>query len=284
MHYMSAVFLDFDNIYGCLYRVDASAARKFASEPGYWLDALTQMQGNEAEATEHNFIVRRCYMNPSGAISGDIGIFSRFRQNFVRDGWEMIDTPPLTSRGKTSADIHIVMDVMDMISNYPHVAEYVVMAADADYTPLIIRLRKHMKKTVVYSSRNTAVAYRAACDSIIDEAQFIELFAEEQVHKPIQAKGEVGRSLIVAAAATLQDVETVMQRYFDELGADHSCPLATMGHLLRRELGNGVRGEDGSWLGYRSLSDLVRAISKVELLRQDGDYIIRVRTSVEALS
>jgi hypothetical protein len=97
-------------------------------------------------------------MNPSGRIPAQKHEFSRFRQLFVRDGWEVIDTPPLTNRGKTSADIHIVMDVMDSVTYYPHVNEYIIMAADADYTPLIIRLRKHMKKTIVYLSQTTSSA------------------------------------------------------------------------------------------------------------------------------
>jgi hypothetical protein len=50
-------------------------------------------------------------MNPSGKV-GTSDYFSKFRQSFVRDGWEVIDTPPLTNQGKTSADTHIVMDVL----------------------------------------------------------------------------------------------------------------------------------------------------------------------------
>jgi len=105
-------------------------------------------------------------MNPSGRILNS-DYFSKFRQSFVRDGWEVIDTPPLTNQGKTSADTHIVMDVLDAVTQFPHVTEYVIMAADADYTPLVIRLRKHLKTTVVYGATAMSVAYRAACDSLL---------------------------------------------------------------------------------------------------------------------
>jgi len=66
-------------------------------------------------------------MNPVGKILKDSGSFSQYRQLFVRDGWEVIDTPPLANRGKTSADIHIVIDVMDAIQQFPHIDEYVIM-------------------------------------------------------------------------------------------------------------------------------------------------------------
>lgn len=161
--YVSGIFLDFDNIFSSLHAEDPDVAINFANEPRRWMDALSGMRGLETEETRHRFVVRRCYMNPVGRVPGG-EYYSQYRQNFVREGWEVIDTPPLTNQGKTSADIHIVMDVLDTVSSYPLVTEYVIMAADADYTPLVIRLRKHMKTTIVYSSAKTAAAYKAACD------------------------------------------------------------------------------------------------------------------------
>ena len=175
--YISGIFLDFDNVFGSLFKQSADAAREFANNPAGWLRAFRDMRASESEETSHNFVIRRCYMNPSGKVGvGDY--FSRFRQAFVREGWEVIDTPPLTNQGKTSADTHIVMDVLDSVTHYPRVDEYVIMAADADYTPLVIRLRKHMKTTVVYAATATSVAYRAACDSIIDERSLLEILEQ----------------------------------------------------------------------------------------------------------
>ena len=71
------------------------------------------------------------------------------------------------------------MDVLDSVTHYPRVDEYIIMAADADYTPLVIRLRKHMKTTVVYAAMETSAAYRAACDSIIDERSLLELLEHD---------------------------------------------------------------------------------------------------------
>src|SRR5215475_1349506 len=126
MKYVSAIFVDFDNVYSSLYKQSSKAAKAFANDPAFWLDAPQNMRGSETDDTTHNFVIRRCYMNPSGRIPTDKEtFFSRFRQPFVRDGWEVIDTPPLTNQGKTSADIHIVMDVLDAVTHYPHVDEYV---------------------------------------------------------------------------------------------------------------------------------------------------------------
>jgi hypothetical protein len=52
-------------------------------------------------------LIRRCYLNPQS--------FAKFRAFFILSAFEVIDCPPLTSRGKTSTDIHMVMDILDTL-------------------------------------------------------------------------------------------------------------------------------------------------------------------------
>jgi uncharacterized LabA/DUF88 family protein len=254
--YISGIFLDFDNIFGTLTKQSREAAREFATDPARWLSALKEMRGTETEETTHNFVIRRCYMNPSGRI-GNGEQFSNYRQSFVREGWEVIDTPPLTSQGKTSADTHIVMDVLDSVIQFPHVSEYVIMAADADYTPLVIRLRKHMKTTVVYAAMATSVAYRAACDSIIDERSFLELLQEEEPEEKPSVAPE-----IIQDRASPEKVADAVERYFAESGPDHKANVPTLGNMLIREF----PGIAKDWVGYPSLSQFLKrkCLLKVE--------------------
>lgn len=255
-HYVSAIFLDFDNVFTSLFKQSKEAANEFASAPDRWLSALKGMKGNEADETSHNFVVRRCYMNPSGRVAGS-EYFSKFRQSFVRDGWEVIDTPPLTNQGKTSADTHIVMDVLDSVAQYPHVSEYVMMAADADYTPLVIRLRKHMKNTVVYAAAATAVAYRAACDSIIEEASIIDLLEHDD--EPGQAAASIGE-------ATPEMVRLAVDQYFAESEPGHKAHVASLGHLLMGRFS----GIQESWLNHSSLSALLRKVCGLTVQQVDN--------------
>jgi hypothetical protein len=210
-------------------------------------------------------------MNPSGRVpSGEP--FANFRQSFVRDGWEVIDTPPLTSQGKTSADIHIVMDVLDAVTYFGHVTEYVIMAADGDYTPLIIRLRKHMKKTVVYAAKATSVAYRAACDSIIDEGEFLEIFADDQVVVPSRApvpaaQPAVQGTLTSQTQISATRVADTIHRYFAESGENHEAHVASLGNMLVNEFGPGIAHD---WVGYKTLSQLLRRLCNLEVQTEGG--------------
>jgi hypothetical protein len=255
--YISGIFLDFDNVYSSLHRQSRDAARQFASDPARWLGAFQGMKGSETEETSHNFVIRRCYMNPSGRI-GNGDLFSSFRQSFVRDGWEVIDTPPLTNQGKTSADTHIVMDVLDAVAHYPHVDEYVIMAADADYTPLVIRLRKHLKTTVVYAAMATSVAYRAACDSIIDERSLLEILEHDD--DEVSAEQPATPS-IPSDQPTAEKIADAIARYFAESEEGHRVNVASLGHLLMRQF----PGISDGWVGHSSLSQLLKKVCKLRV-------------------
>ena len=252
MNYISAIFLDFDNVYSSLFKQSADAAREFATAPAKWLGILKGMQGSESEETSHSFVIRRCYMNPVGRVPGATQSFSSFRQAFVRDGWEVIDTPPLTNQGKTSADTHIVMDVLDAVAHYPHVGEYVLLAADADYTPLVIRLRKHLKTTVVYAAEATAAAYIAACDSVIDESKLIELLLED----PQEQEGTTiaANNPVLKEDATPSRVAEAVRRYFSESEPGHQASVSALGRMLEDKF----PGIGADWTGYASLSQLLR--------------------------
>ncbi len=189
-------------------------------------------------------------MNPAGRVPGS-KYFSVFRQSFVRDGWEVIDTPPLTNQGKTSADTHIVMDVLDSVTQFPHVSEYVLLAADADYTPLIIRLRKYMKTTVIYAPAAMSVAYRAACDSVIEDQEMLNLLREDE--EPEEA---APAQTVIIGEATPEKIKHTVDRYFAESEPDHKANVATLGHLLIKQF----PGIEKGWANHPSLSQLLRKV------------------------
>jgi uncharacterized LabA/DUF88 family protein len=292
--YVSGIFLDFDNVYGSLHSASPKVANEFATRPRLWLDFLKEMPGSDRkEQSDHNFVIRRCYMNPVGKIPKDSGSFSQYRQLFVRDGWEVIDTPPLTNRGKTSADIHIVIDVMDAIQQFPHIDEYVIMAADADFTPLVIRLRKYMKRTVVYASKSTSAAYRQACDAQIDEADLIELFDEPDVEapeptgipprivnaRPVKSETDPPKNAMMAARVggtapiTIERISSVIARYYIESGDGYEEAVPVLANLLKTEFGPEIM--DG-WAGCGSISQLLKRAGCVVEKNAEGRTFARL--------
>ena len=161
--------MDFDNIYIRLeHQYNNDVARNFACNPEKWAAWIERNATSTCENGRpgcRKLLVRRCYMNPEK--------FSGFRRKFTQAAFEVIDCPPLTDQGKTSTDIHIVMDVLDTLAHPVHLDEFVILSGDADFTPLLLRLRRHDRFTTILSAGHASAAYKASCDSIIPIDDFI---------------------------------------------------------------------------------------------------------------
>ncbi|HEV3076304.1 MAG TPA: NYN domain-containing protein, partial [Thermoanaerobaculia bacterium] len=164
-HVRSALFVDFDNIYLGLQNEDPRAAEQFATHPGRWLRWLQQELPDDSR-TGRKILSRRCYLNPSQ--------FARFRPYFIRSAFEVVDCPPLTRGGKTSADIQMVMDIMDALGHVTRFEEFIILSGDADFTPVLLRLSRHDRRSVVLAAGPASAAYKAACDLLIDQDTFLE--------------------------------------------------------------------------------------------------------------
>lgn len=161
----SALFVDFDNIYLGLLDTDAAAARAFAESPDRWVEALTAGE-EDASQFRRRWLVRVCYLNPVR--------FGAFRPFFTRSGFRVVDCPPLTSRQKNSADIHMVLDILDALQHPAGYDEFVIASADADFTPVMMRLRAHGRRTAIVTAGPAAAAYRAVCDSVTTPEQLAD--------------------------------------------------------------------------------------------------------------
>src|SRR5665647_2457114 len=161
-----ALFVDFDNVYIGLQRLDPRAAEAFASAPTHWLTALET--GNDAEGEfSRRFLIRACYLNPS--------VFSQFRPNFTRAGFSVVDCPSLTQQGKSSADINLVLDAVDALSAETRYDEFVILSADADFTPLALRCRAADRRVTIITAGPAASAYRAVADTVITADELADL-------------------------------------------------------------------------------------------------------------
>ncbi|PPK93210.1 uncharacterized LabA/DUF88 family protein [Kineococcus xinjiangensis] len=173
----SALFVDFDNIYSGLADTDRRAAEAFATDPDRWVRWLSS-GADTSGPFERRFLVRICYLNPVA--------FGRFRPFFTRNGFKVVDCPPLTQRQKNSADIHMVLDILDALEHRSAYDEFVVASADADFTPVMMRLRAHDRLTAIVTAGPAAAAYRSVCDSVIspDELAAVVLTTRSDGDRP----------------------------------------------------------------------------------------------------
>ncbi len=248
----SALFVDFDNIYLGLKQLDEDAAERFATDPARWLAWMERGMPSHEEASPETLqprrlLIRRCYLNPRD--------FYRYRPAFTRSAFNVIDCPPLTTQGKNSADIYMVMDIIDTLEHKTRFDEFIILSGDADFTPVLLRLRAHDRRTAILAAGPASEAYKAACDRVILEDVFIAYAlgrAEDEQEEGPHRRREAG----MAASSELLDA--MAARLYAEASANGEV-LAT--HLPRLYMSfPGFR--DSNWFGFYSLRGLTAELTR----------------------
>ena len=276
----SALFVDFDNVFIGLRDASPRAAEVFSRTPEVWLEWLAGVGsaeggyggegGGEASGEgsgvggaarggpprpRRNLLTRNCYLNP-------VNDFKGYRAFFTRAGFRVVDCPSLTQQGKSSADIHMVMDVLDILAHPVRYDEVIVMSADADFTGVMLRLRSHDRRTISVSSSPVAHAYRAACDLVIGDEEFTTQLLRLQ--RPTAAAGTAAPTVESQQDCDLLGgmAEIVVDCVRNSLGAVSHAAIA---QKFIKQYGREATVER-QWFGYGSFGDVLRALD----LRFDG--------------
>jgi hypothetical protein len=267
----TALFIDYDNVRTELDRYDPAIAARFSNKPLLWLGALERelKLPDGSEDTGRRIVSRRCYASPH--------MIDGYRRNFTQTGFEVVDCPPLTTNLKNSADIYMVMDIVDYLQRYPHIGEYIILSADADFVPVLNRLRKELKKSAIFTSYNTTSAYRNCADRTIEADFFATHLAIESV-APRAAQESAGEVAAPAKpmAALLQPPGDVSPELS---GLIEACLVRAAERRFGRlafaaaaaALRNAHPAELGSnWAGQRTFTALLEH-SRLERLQVDWD-------------
>lgn len=268
---LTTVFVDYDNIYLSLKRKSEDAAKRFAKDSGVWLQALVTGElitptSSLAAAGERRLAMTRCYGNPAPRRnahdnSTDMNSFPFVRHHFLRSGFEVIDCPPLTAQLKNSADIRIVMDIRDIIGHDTYFDEFIILSGDADFTPVLHRLRAHARRTAVFANDHTAQPYTAICDGEVRESNLINLLLSGRTisvdtnNRELAAPPHTAQPVIDLEAARKAIVSEVVGFVRT---APQAVPLETLADRAVRMLGRD-KTVGTNWGGYGTFRDLLLA-------------------------
>jgi hypothetical protein len=277
MELLSALFVDFDNIFIGFDNLHPEAGRRFATQPGRWIAWLERGEHARGEnggepAVRRRILVRRCYLNPIQ--------FGRFRSDFIRAAFNVVDCPPLTTRGKNSTDIYMALDIIDALEHPTRFDEFIILSSDADFTPVLLRLRTHNRRTAILCADIAAAAYKAACDHVVQWERFFEsaLGITEEIEQMSLPGTEAPRpdDAVLARAARLV-FEEVLRR----------GPLAARD--VPRVLADIPSFRGSNWFGLYSLKALAARLMELEpALATAGDlsaswsFVVRDRMPTPA--
>jgi len=71
--------------------------------------------------------------------------WSRYRdatKSLHKHGVVMIDIPHSGVSGKNSADIHMVVDALDLCYSKEHIGYFALLSGDSDFSPLVAKLKE----------------------------------------------------------------------------------------------------------------------------------------------
>lgn len=265
----SALFVDFDNVYTQLRALQPAAAERFARQPTEWIRWLVESLGvpdGHDPTARRRLLVRRCYLNPNW--------YQTYRHAFLRAGFEIVDCPPVTSQGKTSTDIHMVLDIIELLQHEVRYDEFIVLSADADFTPVLRKLRRYDRRTSVLAIGFPSAAYQASADLLIDE----RLFVEQALGLPLEPT-EVEAPGGVAAAPSLTAPDAggaraspaqlaEIARMIEAAVAQSAAPVAAGPLALRLRMVHGPVLEQ--WNGHGAFKPFFRSLGLTQLVWLNG--------------
>jgi hypothetical protein len=262
---LSAIFVDYDNIYLSLKRKSEEAAKRFSKDAASWIKEietgrLISATNAPVLATKRRIVMNRCYGNPvprrnQSDNSTDMSSFPFVRHHFLRAGFEIVDCPPLTAQMKNSSDIRMVMDIRDYLTHETYFDEFVILSGDADFTPVLHRLRAHARRTVIFANDFTAAPYTALSDGEVRESDLVNLLLEGRL--PGQSDG----SQPIAITASMQ-TEIVRKEIVADVVANVRAasgapvPLEVLADRAIRALGH-ERTAGSNWAGAGSFRELL---------------------------
>ena len=248
---------------------------------------------------DRRMVMNRCYGNPvprrnTHDNSTDMNSFPFVRHHFLRAGFEVVDCPPLTAQLKNSSDIRMVMDVRDYLTHDTYFDEFIILSGDADFTPVLHRLRAHARRTVIFANDFTAAPYTAISDGEVRESDLIQLILNGQlpgsaenggnltpgVMTPSLRADEARREILgevvagVRASNTPVPLEALADRAVRALGHEKTIATGWAGagsfrELLRQSLPNDIRlTDDPPYLAMDTKRHSLDAMRPAALLRE----------------
>jgi hypothetical protein len=158
----------------------------------------------------------------------------------------------------------MALDIVDALAHPADYQEYLLFSGDADFTPVLVRLRKYDRRITVLAAGPSAAAYKAACDRLIEEDEFLEHglgIRHEERRQPAPLRPAKNQVSLLTRIGT---------RLFDAAGPSGALSAVTL-PALYKEFPDFTRGDN--WLGYFSLRAMTEAVCAAhgQLVLQEGD-------------
>jgi uncharacterized protein (TIGR00288 family) len=259
-----AVFVDFENL--------AIGARDMRGQESFRIEVVLRRLLEKGR-----IVYKRAYCD-----------WTRYREatkELHQQGVELIDVPHTGMSGKNSADIHMVVDALELCHAKQHIDVFALLTGDSDFSPLVAKLKENDKRVMgigVKSSSSKLLIQ--SCDEFIYYDDLVRVKAQAAAKPAPKA---------TAAHATAAGKETKAEKEEGDKKADAMAYLvetvtslaedyeAPWGSMVKQTLKRVHPGFTETYHGYRDFAELLEDAEDKGLVELDwddkrGNYQVRL--------
>ena len=201
----------------------------------------------------------------------DWGNYRDAVREFHTQGVELIDIPQSKASGKNSADIHMVVDALDLCHQKDHIDVFALISGDSDFSPLVAKLKENQKMVIGCGVKSsTSDLLIGSCDEFIYYDDLIRE-VEQKKQKPVAARKksdpegkveDLGEKLIEAVRSLERDYDTVW------------------GSMLKQTIRRLYPGFNEGYYGASSFAEILEMGEKLGMIELEydekrGNYVVR---------
>jgi uncharacterized protein (TIGR00288 family) len=203
-------------------------------------------------------VVRRAY--------ADWSRFDDLRRQFYEAGVELLEMPSGRSSGKNSADIKIVVDVLELCYSKPHIEAFALVSGDSDFAPLVAKLRENGRRIIGVGVKSSAS--KRLIDSCDEFIYYDDLVRETKPKAPAKKTANLPGT-VREAFDLLIEAATALQRENKKLH----------GSLVKETMKRKQPQFNEEYHGYNAFSKLLEDAERHGLIKlakdeRSGTYVI----------
>jgi len=207
-----------------------------------------------------------------------------------RLGIEMVDIPQTKMSGKNSADIHMVVDALDLCYAKQHIDIFVLLTGDSDFSPLVSKLKENDKRVI-------SCGVRSSTSDLLVNASDEFLYYDDLVRadqktsgaapakpkasrkKASQAGGKKEPEAAETTARSDDDGPTQVFKIIQSLSNDYD---QIWGSMVKQTVKRVYPGFNEDAHGFSSFHDLLEGLEDKGLIELEwddkrGNYLVRLQ-------
>ncbi len=238
------LFMDFENIVRGLHGGRRQAGEEGAFDVHLILDRLLD---------KGKILVKRAYC--------DWSRYRSYKDGLHEAAFELIDIPKKRVTGKNSADIRMVVDVLDLSFSKTHVDTFCLVTGDSDFSPLVSKLKENGRSVIGVGVRETVSPLLAEnCDEFLFYEDLVKE-REMQERRSNQRDTELSKKDAQAFRILLDGVNALQRDGRGEIWAS----------MLKQTIQRKRPGFSEASYDYPTFSSLLRAAEEAGFVRLERD-------------